>query len=94
MSVSEILELAGVIFTVLSCTWWMSAKLEKIKTTTEATKEKLAEHVANTEKRLDRHESRFDEVFSQQREIANQYFWVAANVKAPSNGKSFADMQG
>lgn len=94
MSISDVLAIVGCMFTVLGCTWYMSARLEKIQTGVKYTNEKLAEHIDDTDKRLDRHGARFDEVFSQQRELANQLFWLKSNVKAPTHSQSHTNMQG
>lgn len=93
MSVELFLGLTGLMITLFGCTWHLSGRLEAIKMTTQYTKETLVNHIDDTEKKIATHDRRFDEVFSQQRELANQLFWLDKNVKTPQGRKSSSNLQ-
>ena len=77
MTAEAIIEIVAIIVTVLlalfGCTWFIGSQLAGMKVTLALVSTQLQAHI-------DKDDRRFDEVFTQQRELANQHFWLAGNL--------------
>lgn len=76
-----------ILLAIYASTARLSAQLAKVETIAMMTKEALDTHIGADDRR-------FEEVFTQQRELAKEHFWLAANVETPQARQGPPNMPG